>query len=104
MVEPDRDVTLDDLNDSELVALCNWMDIRASRAWPRKLLIWVLENFEPIEVDQPLDDERGIMSEYLKLYWEKYRLQVDKKVCPNCSECRDLQIMSCYNKNKHRVG
>lgn len=103
MVRPDFDIDLNDLNDSELVVLCNWVDIRASRAWPRDLLIWSLENFEPIDIEQPFDTERERMSEFLKLYWDRFRLQVDKKVCPNCFECRELQIMACYNKNKRRI-
>ena len=103
MANPDIDIDLDELNDTELVALCNWVGIRASRAWPRGLLIESLETFEPIDIDQPLDVERGRMGNYLRMYWDRYRLQVDKKVCPNCFECSELQILSCYNKNKKRI-
>jgi len=103
LVKPDFDIDLNDLNDSELVALCNWVDIRASRAWPRDLLIWSLENFEPVDIAQPFDVERGRMKAYLKMYWDRYQLQVDKKVCPNCFDCSELQILSCYNKNKKRI-
>lgn len=103
MAVPDFEVDLNDLNDSELVALCNWVDIRASRAWPRDLLIRSLKNFEPVDIEQPFDEERRLMSAFLKRYWDRFRLQVDKKVCPNCFECREMQIMACYNKNKRRI-
>jgi len=97
-------VTLDDLNDSEIVLLCHWVGIKASRAWPRPLLIHALENFEPIEVEQPLDDERRKMSQFLQRWWERVRMQVAKKVCPNCFECREMQILDCYTKNKKHIG
>ena len=104
MAKSDSDVNLNDLNDSELVLLCSWLGIRASRAWPRDLLIYSLENFEPVDIPQPFDEERTKMSGFLKMHWDRFRLQVDKKVCPNCFECREMQIMSCFNKNRRRIG
>ena len=97
-------VDLDDLNDSELVQLCYWVGIKASRAWPRALLLSSLENFEPVDIEQPLDKERYSMSEFLKLYWDRVRMQVGKKVCPNCFECREIQILDCHTKNKRHIG
>jgi hypothetical protein len=95
---------LDDLNDSELVLLCNWMGIGASRAWPREELLFSLENFEALDIDGPVDEDRGILSDFLKRIWRRIQMQMSKKVCPNCHECRELQVLECYRKNRKHLG
>lgn len=100
MVFPD----LSELNDSELVLLCQWVGMGASRGWPREVLISTLENFEPVEIDLPYAYEQEILSQFLEKYWKRIRMQVSKKVCPNCSECREMQVLECYGKNRKHLG
>jgi hypothetical protein len=98
--QPQIHIDLDELNHSELVALCQWVDIDASRAWPRHLLIEALEQFQSIDLIDPIDSYRDKMSSWLKRYWDRVQMQASKKVCPNCHLCRDAQVVECYNKNR----
>lgn len=102
MAAPDS-VNLEDLNHSELVALARWKDLPASRAYSREELIWSLKNLRPIERPDPFDDMRESMSSWLKRWWSALQMQVAKKVCPNCFECRDIQILDCYSKNEANI-
>lgn len=94
---------LTDLNHSELVLLAKWCGLPASRAFPRDMLISSLENYRAIELPVPLDDKRQQVSEWLNRWWDKVRMQVPKKVCPNCHLCRDLQVIDCYSLNEHSI-
>ena len=98
--QPVIHIDLDELNHSELVALCRWVEIEASRAWPRHLLIEALEQFQAIELEDPLDRLRNKLSPWLRRYWVQIQMQASKKVCPNCHLCRDAQVIECYNKNR----
>jgi hypothetical protein len=40
------------------------------------------------------------MSAWLNRYWDRVKMQAAKKVCPDCSLCRDMQVFECYNKNR----
>lgn len=96
-------VELHELNDSELTALCHWVGIKASRAWPRWLLVQSLEQFEDYGVEDPLIERRTKVSTWLQKYWDRVRMQVRKKVCPSCEHCRDLQALECYDVNRKNI-
>ena len=98
--QPEIRIDFNELNHSELVELCRWAEIPASRAVPRDLLIEALENFEPFELTDPVEIYRERMSSWLSHYWDRVKMQAAKKVCPDCSLCRDLQVLECYNKNR----
>jgi len=100
---PDITIDLNEINQSELVALCKWVGVPASRGWPRDLLIEALECFSPQDIPDPLDLYRDKVSGLLNRYWERIKMQVQKKVCPNCENCRDLQVLACFNKNRHHI-
>ena len=96
-------VELHELNDSELAALCSWVGIKASRAWPRWLLVQSLEQFVDYEVPNPLVARRAKVSGWLMRYWDRIRMQMRKKVCPACENCRDLQALECYDLNRKNI-
>lgn len=101
--QPDITIDLGELNQSELVELCQWVELKVSRGWPREYLVWVLENFEQIEHQDPVDDARVKLSKWLQRYWDRFQLQAQKKVCPRCFNCSDLQVLSCYTKNRKGI-
>lgn len=99
---PDIQIELDDLNHSELVLLARWNGLKANRGMPREVLYRHLRTFTPFEPADPFDGAREAVSTWLKRHWERFQLQVAKKVCPHCERCRDLQVLDCYMKNhKH---
>jgi hypothetical protein len=100
----DKVVSLRDLNQSELVLLANWNGLNASRALPRETLIDMLTNLTPNSEPGPFDKERHDLSEYMKAYWYKLRMQAYKKVCPDCYKCRDLQVLEHYLANRINIG
>lgn len=102
MAAPDS-VNLEDLNHSELVALVKWKDLPASPAYSREELLESLRTLRPIERPDPFDAMRASMSAWLNRWWSALRMQVPKKVCPNCRECRDLQVLDCYSKNEASI-
>ena len=97
-------VDLDDLNHSELVLLCQWLGMKASRAVPRNALVSSILSLSPLAYTDTVDGKRKILSEWLKRNWDCIRMQAQKKVCPNCYECRDLQVLECYRLNKKSLG
>lgn len=102
--QPDISIDLQSVNSSELVALCRWVGIKsASRGWSRDLLIEALESFQDFEVDDPIDPYRKMMREFLLRYWERVQMQAPKKTCPECYNCRDLQVMECFNRNRTAI-
>jgi hypothetical protein len=100
---PDIHVDLVELNHSELVLLAKWCGLPASRGMPREMLIEELENFTPTEVPVPFDEKREALSAWIKNHWSTLRMQMPKKVCPNCHQCKDLQILDCYTKNEKHI-
>lgn len=98
-----QEVHLDELNQTELVALCNWVGIKASRGWTRTCLIQALETFTAPVVNDPIAERALGMSSWLKKWWERTRMQAKKRVCPECSNCRDLQILECFYANKGNI-
>lgn len=100
---PDIHVDLTQLNHSELVLLNEWCGLPASRGMPREMLISALENFRPPEVPVPFDDKREALSTWIKSRWSTLRMQMPKKVCPNCHLCNDLQVLDCYTKNVNHI-
>jgi len=99
---PEGDIDLDHLNHTELVALANWNGLNASLAYPREKILHALETFTPFEAG-PFDDMRSRMNKWLLRWWNIVRMQVPKKVCPNCSLCRDAQVLDCYSRNKDKI-
>jgi len=98
--QPEMEIDLNEVNHSELVRLCQWMGISANRGIPREVLVQMLEDFEDYEIPNPIDEARGIVSQFLDRYWDRIRMQAQKKVCPDCSLCRDMQVLECFNMNK----
>lgn len=102
--QPEKHIDLNELNHSELVALAQWVGIQeATRAWPRALLMHSLENFQPFAVEDPMDKFRDKIQPWLKRWWGRVRMQMTKAVCPNCENCRDFQVLDCWQQNKHRI-
>jgi hypothetical protein len=102
--QPERPIDLTQLNHTELVALAQWVGIKeANRAWPRELLVYVLENFQTVGIEDPMDKFRNKVKPWLKRYWDRVRMQMTKAVCPNCEHCRDFQVLECYYRNKSRI-
>ena len=99
---PDIHIELDELNHSELVALARWCGLNANRGISREVLYRHLKSFKPFGPEDPFDGAREALNSWLTRHWDRFRLQVAKKVCPACSQCRDLQVLDCYTKNsKH---
>jgi hypothetical protein len=94
---------LEGMNHSELVATARWNDLPASRAFSREELLRSLRTLTPIEKPNPFDAMRTSMSAWLIRWWDKLQMQAAKKVCPNCFECRDIQILDCYTKNEASI-
>jgi hypothetical protein len=103
--QPDIKIDLPELNHTELVTLCHWVGIKeASRGWTRELLIQALEQFETYpDLKTSIDVKKKRLSSFLKLRWDQMQMQVDKRACPNCHLCRDLQVMECYRPNKLKI-
>lgn len=101
---PDVHIDLSELNHSELALLAKWNGLPASRAIPRGVLVQSLKAIVPVDVPIPLDDKRKQMSEWLLRWWDVVRMQVPKKVCPNCEKCSDLQVLDCYTKNEANIN
>ena len=99
----DIDIDLNQINQSELVRLCRWVGIQASRGWPREYLVWALENFQAIDYQDPVDDNRHKLSSWLGRWWDRIQMQAQKKVCPRCFSCNDLQVLTCYMKNRKGI-
>lgn len=96
----DIHLDLDEINDTELVALCKWVGIdNASRAWPREILMRSLLHMVRPDVPQVLEKRRVPLSKWLQRYWGVIQMQVQKRVCPECTLCTELQVMTCYEKN-----
>jgi hypothetical protein len=98
--QPTMEIDLDKVNHTELVRLCHWMGIPANRGIPREVLVQMLENFEDIGAPNPIDVAREIVSQFLRRYWDRIRMQAQMKVCPDCTLCRDMQVLECFNMNK----
>ena len=101
--QPDINIDLGELNQSELVKLCCWVGIQATRGWPREYLVWALENFQAIDYEDPVDVKRRRLSTWLQRYWDRIQMQAQKKVCPRCFNCGDLQVLTCYMKNRKGI-
>lgn len=99
---PDTNYSLDALNHTELVQLANYNGLNASRAAPREVVIEHLRSFTPFE-ERPFDWMRDAMHKWLVRWWSRLRMQVPKKVCPDCYMCRDAQILDCYSSNRANI-
>jgi hypothetical protein len=100
---PEIHVDLTVLNHSELVLLAKWSGLPASRGLPREVLIESLETFTPSELPIPFDEKRRQLQEWLERWWNNIRMQMPKKVCPDCSLCKDLQVLDCYSENERQI-
>lgn len=102
----DVNLDLNEVNNSELVALCRWVGVpAATRAWPREVLLDTLQSFNPPGVKQSFSGPRESMSKWLRRYWSRIQMQVQKKVCPDCHLCGEVQFLACYVRNrKHFQG
>lgn len=94
------ELDFEEFNDSELVLLCHWAGLPASRAIPREVLLESIESVQPIDFKNSVDEKRKKLSSWLKRYWERIQMQASKRVCPSCHQCRDLQVLECYFANR----
>ena len=103
---PNREIEIDlsELNHSELVLLANWNGLNASRALPREELEEMLATLTPNRRPGPFDKVRQELSDWLVKYWARIQMQVPKKVCPNCHECREFQVLDCFAANRENLG
>lgn len=99
---PEADFDLDALNHSELVQLANFNGLNASRAAPREVIIEHLVTFTPFE-ERPFDWMRNSLNKWMLRWWKRLRMQMPKKVCPDCYQCRDSQILDCYQRNRKNI-
>jgi hypothetical protein len=124
-----EEIVLEDMNHTELVFLAKWLGIRASRAIPREGIIWAITNLTPMSRkrksdEKKKDDKKNIklkddglpdmmdtieskqitLSTWLKQYWDRFEMQSNKRACPNCLGCSDIQALSCYELNKSQFG
>jgi hypothetical protein len=97
---PNVEVNLEALNHSELVLLANWCMLGVTRADTREAIIQALETMTPLNTAPAFFDEADRMSRWIQYHWDVFRMQVGKRVCPNCMECRDLQNLDCYQHNR----
>lgn len=100
---PEVHVDLALLNHTELVLLAKWCGLPSSRGMPREMLLESLETLTPVEVTIPFDEKRQLLSNWLKRWWNNIRMQMPKKVCPNCHLCKDLQVLDCYSENEKQI-
>ena len=98
------EIDLTDVNTSELVQLAQFIGIRVSRALPRAVIIHALENFSPVDYEDPVVVKGKKLSEWLKRYWERIQMQAAKRVCPKCHYCRDAQVLECFHLNRKNFG
>lgn len=97
---PDIQIDLGSLNHTELVLLTKWCGLPASRGWPREILTESLQKFAPETLSIPFDIHREKINDWMARWWERLQMQVDKKVCPDCTLCGDSQVLNCYLDNK----
>ena len=100
---PKVEVNLSDLNRSELVLLANWCCLGATQANSREELIQALETMLPLNTPAAFVDEAGRLHQWIEFHWNVFQMQVGKRVCPNCEQCRDLQVLECYRFNRLRL-
>lgn len=101
--EPEID--LDDLNHTELVTLMHWLGMEnVTRAVPRDMILEALEELQTIDIPNPVDEKRRIVSKWLTRHWDRLAMQVRKSECPDCFLCSDMQVVECFNDNKHHFN
>ena len=102
---PDQDIRIDfdEMNHSELVKLAHWVGMKnISRAMPREMIINMLQSLSPAEIPNPIDKMRSAMKSWMRRYWGRLAMQVNKSECPNCELCDDFQAVECYSENQHQ--
>jgi hypothetical protein len=104
MAKQSDSIDLEDMNHSELVLMMRWAGMRATRAIPREDLITALRNLSPVNYSDSIETMRSKVNQWMVKYWPKLRMSVEKHVCPNCQECRDLQAYDCYYLNRKVMG
>ena len=95
-VDPDD---LQDMNITELVALCRLAESSAHRGVQRKTLISILKG-KKRKVHNRVDEYRHEIVGFLESYWETVRSQVDLKCHGNCYAHTDFQVVTCWKTNK----
>lgn len=98
-------VDYDELNHTELVKLAHWVGMpNVSRAIPREMIVEALQNREVIDIPNPVDEKRDMISSWLRRNWGVLAMQVRKSECPDCTKCPDLQVVECYSDNRKYFG
>jgi hypothetical protein len=99
---PEVHVDFEQMNHSELIQLANFNELNASRATPREMVIEALQTFTPFPA-RPFDGMRISLNKWLTRWWDALRMQMPKKVCPDCFQCRDAQILACFERNRSNI-
>lgn len=100
----ETEIDLTELNHSELVLLANWNGLNVTRGLPRETIEYLLTNLVPNNRPDPFARDRQDLSSWMVKYWARIQMQVPKKVCPNCHECRELQVLDCFRANRENLG
>lgn len=75
----------------------------ASHAVSRTSLVEALRAMNVIDAEDPIASIRYRLSSWLRRYWERVRMQMRHKRCPDCSKSCDVQVIYCYLENKHQI-
>jgi hypothetical protein len=115
------DQFFDDFNDTELAAIAALNGIpgfhRAgvTKAYPRSVLLQVVEKLEPPTMEPAVMTERRKIFKFVKRNEARFRSQAPYRQCFECIDgktdikdgkfkrCSDLQAMDCFHKNRDRL-
>jgi hypothetical protein len=95
-------------NHTELYQLCRRAGLRVSPNMPKGTLLALLDGeLEDTAFENPIDDLRDGLMEYLLQHWRKVSSQL---FCPakdgdpkSCYRCSDAQIIHCLTTNDPQV-
>lgn len=103
------EVTLDELNHTELLLLAKDINPNVFRQTPRDVLVSIIESdVEPDVPDLPVNKHRLRIMKFVRENWERCGALINcpaKSQDPHaCFQCLDLQATECWTKNKHIIG
>lgn len=95
------------MNKSELAQLAESCEIRgASRALPRRVLIWALVNLEHIEVEGATLALRLRICKWLKRHWSKCQMQLSDVAWEKPEDClrdSDVRVAKFWMENDDQI-
>ena len=91
------------INHTECTLLAQWVGFNGvTRAVPQPQIEHMINNLEPLKVNNSVDEYRQVMIKWLGSRWDSLKMQALHANCPDCYKCSDLQAVSCYVENKHQ--